>query len=189
MVARADLALNAGRRLGRAAADLAARAPEPAPPGPSGAEIVAALKEGGDMGADRLGGQIRSALGAGRAWLRAHPIPPSSPPVAASMPASGPPTPRTVTIVVRMPSARAELVVRGEVGRGNPDEWYGPSRVIHSPPLVAAQDYLVGAFWTDATGRPATRSQPLRVEPGHRYEVDLRTEKTTAAEVPRSVGP
>ncbi len=185
LTARVTKVMTAGRIVGRAVADLAA--PKPTPIGPTDGEILAAIHVWGASRVEQLEAQIRATWNAGATWLRAHPLSPPTLPVVASSPALI--TPQTVTIVVRMPSARAELVVRGEVGRGNPDEWYGPSRVIHSPPLSVAQDYLVGAFWTDATGRPATRSQLLRVEPGHRYEVDLRTEKTTAAEVPRSVGP
>ncbi len=84
-----------------------------------------------------------------------------------------------------MPSSKAELIVRGEVGRGNPDEWYGPRRVIHSPPITGTRDYLIGALWTDPSGRKTTRAQPLKVEPGGLYEVDLRSENPTAVEVPR----
>ena len=54
-------------------------------------------------------------------------------------------TPKTATIEILMPDAKAELVVKGEVGRGNPDEWYGPKRVVHSPPMDKGSDYLVGA--------------------------------------------
>ena len=46
------------------------------------------------------------------------------------------PLPRPATIRVLMPSADSELAVRGEVGRGQPDEWYGPTRVIHTPPMA-----------------------------------------------------
>ena len=91
--------------------------------------------------------------------------------------------PRTATIIVRMPSSQAELVVRGDVGRGNPDEWYGPRRVIHSPPLTNSQEYIVGAFWTNPDGHPLTRSKKFEVIPGRLYEVDLRNDKPTAVEV------
>ena len=110
------------------------------------------------------------------------------------LPVDGPPPvefslPRTSTIIVRLPSSQAELVVRGEVGRGNPDEWYGPRRVIHSPPLAASQEYVIGAYWTGPNGRPATRSRKFQVNPGRLYEVDLRSDQPTAIEVklpPRS---
>ena len=84
-----------------------------------------------------------------------------------------------------MPGAKAELAVRGEVGRGNPDEWYGPRRVIHTPPLGDRKDYLIGAFWLDKQGRPQTRSKEGQVEPGHSYEVDLRPAVPTWKQVDR----
>lgn len=90
---------------------------------------------------------------------------------------------RTATIRVKMPAENAELVVRGAVGRGNPDEWYGTTRVIHTPPLGGPADYLVGAFWVDADGRPANPTADLRVEPGRVYEVDLRGAEPSAREV------
>ena len=90
---------------------------------------------------------------------------------------------RTATIRVKMPAENAELVVRGAVGRGNPDEWYGTTRVIHTPPLGGPADYLVGAFWVDADGRPAHPKADLRVEPGRVYEVDLRGAEPSAREV------
>ena len=93
--------------------------------------------------------------------------------------------PRPSTIVVLLPHADAELVVRGEVGKGNPDEWYGPRRVIHSPPLGEAKDYLVGSFWTDRSGRQQARSKELKVNPGRIYEVDLRSEVPSFKEVDR----
>ena len=134
-----------------------------------------------------------------RAWLveasRRSPRPDSPPgpgPGQAGPPIDGaagvqaaPPAPRTASIHVVMPDAKAELVVRGEVGRGNPDEWYGPRRIIHTPPFASATDYLVGAFWTDPTGSRLTRSRRLRVEPGRSYEVDLRAERPTAVELKR----
>ena len=99
-------------------------------------------------------------------------------------PVPAPPRPvQTASIHVLMPTARAELVVKGEVGRGNPDEWYGPTRVIHSPPMGRAEEYIVGAFWLDEAGRPLTRSRKLRVEPGKVYEVDLRPGLPTCKEV------
>ena len=91
--------------------------------------------------------------------------------------------PKTATMIVRMPSSQAELVVRGEVGRGNPDEWYGPRRVVHSPPLAASQEYIIGAYWTDPDGQPVTRSRKFQVNPGRLYEVDLRSDQPTAVEV------
>ena len=94
------------------------------------------------------------------------------------------PSPRPASIVVRMPSPKAELVVRGEVGRGHPDEWYGPSRVIHTPPLLGPQDYLVGAFWAEPNGERLSRSLPVRIEPGRRYEIDLRVETPTLVVLP-----
>ena len=96
-----------------------------------------------------------------------------------------PTRPRTATIHVLLPGANAELVVRGEVGRGNPDEWYGPTRVIHTPPIDRPMDYLVGSFWKDQAGRPMTRSKEWKVKPGQAYEVDLRAEKPTVKEVDR----
>ena len=92
-------------------------------------------------------------------------------------------TTRTATVHVFMPNANSELVVRGEVGKGNPDEWYGPERVIHTPPLGGEADYLVGAFWKDERGRPLTRSLEMRLRPGGRYEVDLRPSVPTRREV------
>ena len=97
-----------------------------------------------------------------------------------------PPRPKAATIITLMPSANSELVVRGDVGKGNPDEWYGPRRVVHTPPLTGRQDYLVGAFWKDASGRPATRKNELSVEPGRVYEVDLRPSRPTWRELPRT---
>ena len=93
--------------------------------------------------------------------------------------------PRPVTINVLLPNAKGELIVRGDVGRGNPDEWYGPKRVIHSPPLGESKDYLVGCFWTDSSGRPQTRSKELKVKPGGVYEVDLRIAEPTVKELDR----
>ncbi len=92
-------------------------------------------------------------------------------------------TTRTATVRVFMPHADSELVVRGEVGKGNPEEWYGPERVIHTPPLGAEADYLVGAFWKDERGRPLTRSLEMRIRPGGRYEVDLRPSVPTRKDV------
>lgn len=93
------------------------------------------------------------------------------------------PRPRPATIHVLMPSASAELVVRGEVGKGNPQEWYGATRVIHTPPLDTRRDYLVGAFWTDSRKVPLTRKSDLNVEPGRTYEVDLRSDRPTCKEI------
>ena len=93
--------------------------------------------------------------------------------------------PRPSTITVLLPGANAELVVRGEVGRGNPDEWYGPKRVVHTPPIGEARDYLVGSFWTDQAGRQQTRTKELKVKPGQTYEVDLRVAEPTVKEVGR----
>jgi len=90
---------------------------------------------------------------------------------------------RTATVHVFMPHANSELVVRGEVGKGNPDEWYGPERVIHTPPLAGEADYLVGAFWTDESGKPLTRSLEMRLRPGGLYEVDLRPSMPTKKDV------
>jgi len=105
------------------------------------------------------------------------PAPPDKP--------AGQPSPRTATIHVFMPAADSELVVRGDVGRGNPDEWYGPKRVVHTPPLGASKDYLVGAFWMDPTGRPTVRQKEMKVEPGRTYQVDLRVAEPTVTEHPR----
>ena len=107
----------------------------------------------------------------------AKPSPPASPE------AREPDGPRPATIVVWMPNARSELVVKGPVGRGNPDEWYGPKRVIHSPPIGEIKDYIVGAFWTEAKGRQLTRTTALKVQPGRSYEVDLRIAEPISAEV------
>jgi hypothetical protein len=91
--------------------------------------------------------------------------------------------PRTATIEILMPTEKAELVVRGEVGKGNPDEWYGPKRVVHTPPLRKGADYLVGAFFLGDDGRPLTRTRPIRIEPGKSYEVDLRPARPTSREI------
>ncbi len=119
---------------------------------------------------------------------RAAPSPPPSArgpgPAPPDKPA-GPSSPRTATIHVLMPSADSELVVRGDIGRGNPDEWYGSKRVVHTPPLGAAKDYLVGAFWMDPTGRPTVRQKEMKVEPGRTYQVDLRVAEPTVTEHPR----
>ena len=154
-------------------------------PGLTGTEVAAAFQKWISATLDRIEIQVETVGLAVQRWVRTLPRP-KSPRVAASSvePVRGPLNPRTATIVVLLPTAKAELVVRGEVGRGNPDEWYGPTRIIHSPPLDAAQDYLVGTFWTEAGGLPATRSQPVRVEPGRRYQVDLRSAITTAIEMP-----
>ncbi len=97
----------------------------------------------------------------------------------------GRPLPSTATIAVLMPGAKAELAVKGEVGRGNPDEWYGPKRMIHTPPLSGPKDYMIGAFWMDKQGRPRTRSREGLIEPGHAYEVDLRADPPTWKEIER----
>ncbi len=177
----------------------------PAEPALSGADLAAMVLVWVNAARDRFEARLSTIrLSTMRTWLEAAikampdpapapapaPAPLVGPPAPAPRPTlarepAGPPVPRTVTIIVRMPNSKAELVVRGEVGRGNPDEWYGPRRVIHSPPLAGACEYLVGAFWTDPGGRPMTRSQPVRVEPGRLYEVDLRAETPTATEVPR----
>ncbi len=154
-----------------------------APPAPSGDEVRAALAASFAALQDRIEPRLRAAHAATLAWVASLPRP--KPPEAAPAPVE-PPVPRTATVIVRMPSTKAELVVRGEVGRGNPDEWYGPRRIIHSPPLSASQDYLIGAFWTDPNGQPTVRSQTLKVEPGRRYEVDLRADPPSVAEVPRA---
>ena len=92
---------------------------------------------------------------------------------------------RTSTINVFLPDANAELVVKGDVGKGNPDEWYGSRRVIHTPPLGEEKAYLVGSFWTDRDGRQQARSKELKVKPGRSYEVDLRGESPTSRQVGR----
>ncbi len=164
--------------------------------GPSGSELAAAFLVWGSATRARLETSFATVLTSIDARIKAIPRPfflvgPPDPPLPpqpsrVAQESIEPPVPKTATIIVRMPSMKAELVVRGEVGRGNPDEWYGPRRVIHSPPLIGPQDYLIGAFWTDPSGRPVTRSQPLKVEPGRLYEVDLRAETPTFSEVPRS---
>jgi hypothetical protein len=98
-------------------------------------------------------------------------------------PRAGPAARRPATIYVRMPAVDAELAVRGEVGRGNPDEWYGATRVIHTPPLGGPADYTVGAFWTNPAGRAPAPWVDLRVEPGRVYEVVLRGAKPTWEDV------
>ena len=183
-VSQAIAAWVVGQAWVRPMAALAAR-----PRGPSGGEILAGLRGWAQVVGSQLGSQAVSAWRDGLAWLRTHPLPAQVGASPAIERAKTPEGPRTASIFVRMPSGKAELVVRGAVGRGNPDEWYGPTRVIHSPPLSDGQDYLVGAFWTDSAGRPATRSLPLRVEPGCRYEVDLRPDQPTAVEKPRSPEP
>ena len=92
--------------------------------------------------------------------------------------------PRASTIRVLLPSSDSELVVRGDVGRGNPDEWYGPVRVIHTIPLDVGKDYLVGAFWTDPMGTPSSRKHALKIEPGRTYEVDLTSNRPSSKEMP-----
>lgn len=96
--------------------------------------------------------------------------------------------PKTATIEILIPNAKAELVVRGEVGRGNPDEWYGSKRVVHSPPMHKAADYLIGSFCLEAAGLPLTRTCPIRIEPGKAYEVDLRLEQPISREIPKLLG-
>jgi serine/threonine protein kinase len=91
----------------------------------------------------------------------------------------------SATLHVLLPTEKAELVVEGGVERGNPDEWYGPARVIHSPAMDKEAEYRVGAFWLDADGRPLTRSCAVRVEPGKVYEVDLRSAQPSSKEIPR----
>ena len=101
-------------------------------------------------------------------------------PVAAVVPPA-PRQSRTATIIVRLPTERAELVVRGPVGRGNPDEWYG-SRVesFTTPPMIFETRgvCLIGRI-LDRCERPAVhhvRTQSLLVTTGLRlYEVDLRS--------------
>ena len=113
------------------------------------------------------------------------PVTTGPPDVGVGLPAVAKRPARFASITVLMPSAKSELVVKGEVGRGNPDEWYGPTRVIHSPPMDRAADYIVGAFWLDAAGRSQTRSCRLRVEPGTAHEVDLRSAVPTSKEIPK----
>ena len=170
-----------------------AAVPQESPSGPSVAEVLTASR----VWFEGKRAVIDPGLATFRTWLASLPRPEPVPvniqaktatpalPTAVDL-SDQPPVPRTTTIIVRLPSSKAELVVRGPVGRGNPDEWYGPRRVIHSPPLTGPQDYLIGAFWTDPDGQPLTRSQPVRVAPGRLYEVDLRASVPTAVEVPRS---
>lgn len=116
--------------------------------------------------------------------LEAGPRPAVRPALAlAPPPRAARPVPRTATIYVRMPAADAELVVRGEVGRGNPDEWYGATRVIHTPPMAGPADYVVGAFWSGPGGRTLDPRVELRVEPGRVYEVVLRGPKPSSRDV------
>ncbi len=149
----------------------------------SGSEIKAAVQGWAKSTRSDLADRFASARILAQGWIKAIP---RLAPITANVEAKpDPPVPRTATIIVRMPSSKSELIVRGEVGRGNPDEWYGPRRVIHSPPIAGKQDYLVGALWIDPSGRRMSRAQPLKVEPGGLYEVDLRSENPTAVEVPR----
>ena len=147
----------------------------------SGSEIKATLLGWAKLALDGLDARFASARTRFQAWVRMIPRP--VPTLVKTKAKAKPTTPNTATIIVRMPSSKAELIVRGEVGRGNPDEWYGPRRVIHTPPIDTSKDYLIGAFWTDPSSKRMSRSQPIRVEPGRLYEVDLRSEAPTAQEV------
>lgn len=84
------------------------------------------------------------------------------------------PMPKAATINVLMPCANSELIVEGAVRGGQPNEWFGSRRVVHTPPLQVGQDYRIGAFWTDLLGSQQIRTRDIRVEPGRSYEVDLR---------------
>ncbi len=97
-----------------------------------------------------------------------------------------PKEPMAATSTIRLPDANAESVVRGDVGRENPDEWYGPIRIIHSPPLLDDKHYLVGSFWTDGSGRQQARTHESKVHPGRADEVDLRPSKPTSKVMDRS---
>jgi len=152
---------------------------------PSGSEIRAVIESWASATRNQVSHRLASARDSVWGWVKALPRPA---PILVEKPVE-PPVPKTASIIVRMPNSKAELVVRGEVGRGNPDEWYGPRRVIHSPPITAAQDYLVGAFWTEPGGKRMTRTHPLKVEPGRLYEIDLRSANPTAVEVPRPPAP
>ena len=159
--------------------------PDPEPT-PDIAELLAAVAGRARASREEVQTRLDSMRSRLRRWVANLPRPEPRPePVVMTKPPKPTATPKTATIIVRMPSSKAELVVRGEVGRGNPDEWYGPRRVIHSPPLTEPHDYLVGAFWTEPGGQPLTRSKPLTVEPGRLYEVDLRAPAPTVTEVPR----
>ena len=131
-------------------------------------------------------GRVELELVSGVRWIVAprmslKPPPPTPVSVADAQPPDAPApaavAPRTATIVVLMPNASSDLIVKGEVGRGNPDEWYGPTRVIHTPPLSKKSQYTVGAFWAGRTRQALTRSCPITVVPGETYEVNLRDEK------------
>ena len=135
-------------------------------------ERVLALRHAAEA-IERVGRRVAAALEARRDVARTPAV------------AAGPARPKTATIEVRMPSASAELVVKGEVGKGNPDEWYGPDRTIHTPPMPGEAEYLVGAFWKDASGQPRTRTCKLAVRPGLRYEVDLRPDEPTSRTIDR----
>ena len=150
------------------------------------AEIKTATQLWGESTRELLTGKARQLLTEGRNWSQTHPLPTPANEVTLTPKVTSPvpPKPKTATILVRMPVTEAELVVRGAVGRGNPEEWYGADRVIHSPPFTTAQEYLVGSFWTERDGRQSTRTQKLRVEPGHKYEVDLRTDPPSARDLP-----
>ena len=156
--------------------------------GLSGAEIQSGVKAWWDLTWGRFEARLIAARNAVEAWVEALPdlAPTPVPPIPVS-PVS--PAAQIATIVVRMPSSNAELIVRGEVGQGNAGEWSGPRRVVHSPPMTAARDYLIGTLWTDSLGRKMSRAQPLKVEPGGIYEVDLQSNNPTAAAVPRTSPP
>lgn len=81
---------------------------------------------------------------------------------------------KAATIVVLMPSVRAELLIRGGIGEAKPEEWVGPRRVFRTPPIAGEVAYSVGAFWTDVSRKRQTRATKLTVRPGETYEVDLR---------------
>ncbi len=144
----------------------------------SGSEIMAVVHDWGRSTVATLAERISriSQTGQARIARLPHPVQPTSEPT----------EPRPATLIVQMPTSQAELVVQGEVGRGSPDEWYGPRRVIHTLPISSSRDYVIGAFWTNSSSQIHHRSGTLRVQPGRRYEIDLRAEQPTAVELKSS---
>lgn len=93
--------------------------------------------------------------------------------------------PQPATIVVLMPGERWNLSVKGQVGQDATDEWFGPRRVIHTPPLKQKTEYTIGGFWASPTKKVSTRNYKLSVSPGETYEVDLRRPAPSARRVLR----
>ncbi len=122
--------------------------------------------------------------------LRASaPSPPTTEVV--NTPPPPPASPRTATIHVLMPIEKAVLYIPNDkvhmVGLGNPDDWYGPHRVIHTKPLAEAIDFEAGAFWTDARGRQLSRIRQGQIVPGRIYQLDLRSQEASWTELGRTL--